>query len=331
MSAPDLTRFDDLLSRYLDASLASADEQELLRFLADEALAARFHEATRLSTEIAGILAGSIRDDVMIRLVASDLGETNEFSPLEEPYIRKDSWPAFMTPSAKKPRTPLWLALAAMVVILAGVSAYYFAHTPAPAPTVTALATPVPEAVDVPAKEATPKEAGTRVSSLRGTSYLIRPDGRIPLTNGLALNDGGTVQTVGRRSRATVILRDGSEIELKGDTTLTAELGPGERRLLLQQGMIVATVTKQPENTPLIFNTDRATATVRGTQLAMVRETSGTYLIVIQGSVALQRASGGPEVLIDAGFYGHVELEGQFHPFPISLLPRALQEELPEP
>ena len=53
MSTPDLTRFDELVSRYLDASLGDAEEHELVQALSDEALVDRFHEATQLDVEIA--------------------------------------------------------------------------------------------------------------------------------------------------------------------------------------------------------------------------------------------------------------------------------------
>lgn len=319
MSAPDLTRFDELLSRYLDASLGDADEHELLGYLADEALASRFHEATQLSTEIAGVLAGSVPDEVMISLVLSDLVPDDDASPGDLPSIQKMGIPALVnTPAKTKRRTPLLLALAAMVVVLAGIgSIYLFPHAPMPV-------TPAPVAVVAPAR------ANATVSSVHGEVYLVRSTGRVPLTGGLALNDGGTIQTIGQGSHATMVLRDGTEIELKGDTTFTAEFGPTERRLLLEQGLLIATVTKQPENAPLIFHTDQAQATVRGTRLAMVKDQSGTYLIVADGTVALQRSSGGPEVLIAAGFYAHVELQGQFRPFPNDRLPRDLQEQLPE-
>ncbi len=321
MSAPDLARFDELVSRYLDASLGDADEHELLHDLSDEVLASRFHEATQLNTEIAGVLAGSVPDEVMISLVLSDLAQGNEASPGVQTSSQETGILAPVNARATRRRTPLLLALAAMVVLLLGVAAYLLPHAP------------VPGRVDVPvtAGNATNATNATNaVSSVHGEVYLIRSTGRVPLSGGLPLNEGGTIQTVGRESHATVALRDGSEIELKGDTIFTAELGAPERRLFLEQGMFVATVTKQPENAPVIFSTDLAKATVRGTRLAMVKDHSGTYLIVAEGTVALQRSPGGPEVLILAGFYGHVETGGLFRPFPISHLPRALQERLPE-
>jgi hypothetical protein len=313
MSDQDLTRFDDLLSRYLDASLGDADEHEFATLLADEALAARFHEATQLDVEIAGVLAGSVPDEVMIRLVWSDVIQADQTSPDEPTRKPVTGFPALVNVWEKRRRTPVLLAWAAMVVGLVGAALYLLSQASAP------------RVVDAPAKT-----AGATASSVRGEVYLVRSTGREPLAGGLSLSDGGTIQTVGRDSRVTVALRDGSKIELRGDTKFTAELGTNQRRLFLEEGMLVATVAKQPENAPMVFNTDRATATVRGTQLALVAETTGSYLIVTEGAVALQRSSGGPEVLIRAGFYGHVELEGQFQPFPISRLPRALREELPQ-
>jgi len=304
--APDQTRFDELVSRYLDANLGDADEHELLHTLSDEMLAARFHQATQLDVEIAGVLAGSVPDEVMISLVFSDLVPGKTSTPVTR-------IPPLVNARARRRRTPLLLALAAMLALLLVVSKHYFPHTPAPV------------VVDAPAKA-----ANATVSSVHGKVYLLRASSRVPLTGDLSLMDGGTIETVGRESRATVALPDGSEIGLKGDTAFTADLASGQRRLFLQYGMLVATVTKQPENAPLIFTTDRAMATVRGTQLAMVEEKSGTYLIVTEGSVALQRPEGGPEVLIGAGFYSHVEVAGAFHSFPISRLPRALREQLPE-
>src|SRR5206468_7903913 len=57
MSAAEFSRFDDLVSRYLDDQLMAADAAELLALLAEPALAARFLETSRLNSEIAGLLA----------------------------------------------------------------------------------------------------------------------------------------------------------------------------------------------------------------------------------------------------------------------------------
>ncbi|MES2694243.1 MAG: FecR family protein [Verrucomicrobiota bacterium] len=302
MMAPELARFDELVSRYLDGSLGDADEHELVQALSDEALAACFHEATQLNVEIAGVLAGGVPDEVMIRLVWSDVMQSDAHVPDQPANVRAPrSW------------TPVLLALAAAVVVLAG-AAFYLHPKPlpsravnAPAPTVLATAT-----------------------SVRGEVYLVRAAGRESVSDGLSLGDGGTIQTMGRDSRVTLALHDGSEIELKGDTTFTAELGTGQHRLFLEKGMLVATVVKQPENEPLVVHSTMATATVRGTRFALVEYKTHAYLTVIEGAVGLQRASGGPVVRIEAGFYGHVEPNGQFRPFPISHLPRALREELPK-
>lgn len=313
MSDPGHARFDELVSRYLDASLGDADEHELLQYLSDGALAARFLEATQLDTEIAGILAGSVPDEVMIRLVMGPLIGSRETSRNQRALVEQMGIPVPLTPRPQRSWITVGLAVATAAVLLLAIVVYFSPHTPAPRLVASAE-----------------KSATATISSVQGEVYLIGPNGRTPLARDLSLSDGGTIQTVGRDSRVTIALRDGSEIGLKGDTTFTAELGSGQRRLFLQEGMLVATVKKQPESSPLVLNSSMATATVRGTQFMMVERKSDAYLIVTEGAVALQRASGGPEVLIDAGFYGHVEAGGEFHPFPISRLPRALREQLPE-
>lgn len=300
MSESTPPRFDELLSRYLDATLSDAEENELLGYLSDETLAARFHEAKQLDTEIAGVLAGSVPDEVMVNLVWSDLGRSNVPSPVS---VHKMS----------RSLSPLLLALAAMIVFLLVFSATRLLRAPvADTPDASSLA-----------------QRGT-VSSIRGEVYLVRSTGREPLVADKSLISGGTIQTVGQASRATLFLADGTEITLKGDTTFTAGLEPGERKLFLQEGMFVANVMKQSPSVPLIFSTAQAKATVRGTELAMIEAKSETYLAVTEGSVALQRSAGGSEVVVDAGFYAHVESDGPFHSFPIGRMPKALREQLSE-
>src|SRR5206468_10164023 len=73
MSAAEFSRFDDLVSRYLDDQLMAADAAELLALLAEPALAARFLETSRLNSEIAGLLAAPVPDAAMVELVRADI------------------------------------------------------------------------------------------------------------------------------------------------------------------------------------------------------------------------------------------------------------------
>src|SRR5688572_30126426 len=68
MSAAELSRFDELVSCYLDAALSDADATELVALLAEPPLAARFLETTRLNSQMAGLLAAPVPDAAMVEL-----------------------------------------------------------------------------------------------------------------------------------------------------------------------------------------------------------------------------------------------------------------------
>jgi len=73
MSAADFSRFDELVSRYVDDALTADDAAELVALLAEPPLAARFLEMTRLNSEIAGLLAAPVPDTAMVEFVRTDI------------------------------------------------------------------------------------------------------------------------------------------------------------------------------------------------------------------------------------------------------------------
>ena len=76
MSATELSRFDELVSRYLDDELAPAHAGELLALLSEPSMAARFLEMVRLNSEIGGLLAAPVPDAAMVELVRTDLNKS---------------------------------------------------------------------------------------------------------------------------------------------------------------------------------------------------------------------------------------------------------------
>ena len=72
----EFSRFDELVSRYLDAELTQGEAAELVSLLGDPTLAKRFLQTTRLNSEIAGLLAAPVPDAAMADLVRSDIEET---------------------------------------------------------------------------------------------------------------------------------------------------------------------------------------------------------------------------------------------------------------
>jgi len=296
MSIAEYNRFDDLVSRYLDTTLGADEEHELLQYLSDEALAVRFFEMTKLNAEIGGLLAGSMPDEAMINLVLSDLvGNENSAPAGSAARI-----PASVRTKSKK-YTSVLLALAAMLIGLIAVSAVFHFR-------------------------ASTSVTGADVTAISGDVSFISPSGEVQLTEGRPLKGEGTVKTKDSDSRATIELKDGTRIELMGNTSFTVGFFEGKRRLTLDWGILRSTVARQPEGAPLVFNTPEALMTVRGTELAIVEKNSTTLLIVTKGTVALRRSSGGTDVLIQAGYYGHVEKTGKYLPWPIARLPQALRD-----
>ena len=76
MSAAELSRFDELVSRCLDDTLTETDATALVALVAEPSLAARFLEATRLNSEIAGLLAAPVPDATMVEFVRADIGKS---------------------------------------------------------------------------------------------------------------------------------------------------------------------------------------------------------------------------------------------------------------
>jgi len=300
MSVSDINRFDELVSRYLDASLEPVEERQFLEYLSDQGLASRFFEATRLNAEIGGLLAGSMPNEVMIDLVLRDLAGTDNSLSAE---------PAMSIPirgrATPQRHTGLLLALSAMVIGLISVMAVFHFRASVPV-------------------------TGGEITDVSGEVSFTNSSGQVLLNGSQTFKGQGTIKTVGPDSRATIALNDGTRIDLMGETSFTAGFFAEKRKLLLDRGTLRSIVSKQPEGAPLVFNTPQSVITVRGTQLVIVAETSQTYLIVTKGVVALRRSSGGPEVLIETGHYGHVEEGGTFRPWPINRLPKELRD-LAEP
>src|SRR5438105_3473103 len=123
MSASELTRFDELVSRYLDDALSDNDAAELAALLAEPPLAARFVEMTRLNSEIAGLLAAPVPDAAMVELVRTDI----ERILAGEPAAGGVHLRVLEKVQAPPRRTPVLrvLALAALFFIFAGLLAVF--------------------------------------------------------------------------------------------------------------------------------------------------------------------------------------------------------------
>ena len=153
MSAAELSRFDELVSCYLDAALSDTDATELVALLAEPPLAARFLEMTRPNSEIAGVLAAPVPDEAMVELVRTDIA--NHLSNSEPLYglrlkivertdTTRSSPPTIHTPRPpSRRRAPVLRALAwaAVFLVFASLAAVWFVYSgrPADAPFVASM------------------------------------------------------------------------------------------------------------------------------------------------------------------------------------------------
>ncbi|MBC8094477.1 MAG: FecR domain-containing protein [Akkermansiaceae bacterium] len=302
MSAPDATRFEALLSRHLDDCLEEPEQDELFQCLSDEKLAARFLEMMKLDAEIAGLSAVPVPDTVMAELVLSDLrDEAGLHAPLSPRSTKTEPIPMANTiPFSSRPTTKSYsrrvLALAAMLIGLLTLSALYFS-------------------------EAWRSNQKAEVASVSGEVYFINESGQVRLMSEKALKKDGKLQTVGPDSRATLMLADGTRVDVGGDSSLVTELDRGKRRIHLEKGTLDSKIVKQPDDLRLTFCTAEAEATVRGTRLRLKRWNFHTLLIVTEGEVLLRRPTDGRELIVTAGFHAEIKSKNKFELRPNSRLP----------
>ena len=290
MSAAELSRFDDLVSRYLDSALTDTDATELVALLAEPPLAVRFLETTRLNSEIAGLLAAPVPDAAMVELVRTDIAKhLNDAEPvhgLRLKIVERTDTTRSSPPTVRAPRplarrrAPVLRALAwaAVFLVFAGVAAVWFVYRGRTADAAS-------------------------VASVQGEVRLMGKAGERPLKPGQAWSRGETLKTVGAKSAVTVTFPDGTRIDFGGDSVAVNRSGEKGRRVELEHGGLQSAVKKQPPRQAFIFATPEAEAVVVGTALQVTAGAHHTRLVVTEGQVLLKRRSDGAEVVVRAGFH----------------------------
>ena len=309
MSATNLSRFEELVSRYLDEGLTETDAAELETLLAEPPLAARFLEMTRLNSEIAGLLSAPVPDAAMVELVRADIekglaaaqpatGVRLQIAERTQPGAGTDPTVFSAPRPLPRRRKPVLRALAwaAVFLVFTGLAAVFFLNR-------TRLA-------EAPA-----------VASLEGEVRLIGPNGEHALTLGQSWQRGETLKTVGPKSTATVTFSDGSRLAMGDNCIALNQSTKGERRLELQHGTVQGALKKQPARRAFVFVTPEAEAIVVGTTLRLVVSGHSTRLEVTEGEVRLRRRQDGAEVAVKAGQYAVVApnvplIATPFHPDP---------------
>lgn len=97
----------------------------------------------------------------------------------------------------------------------------------------------------------------------------------------------------------TVLLADGSRIQLNTDSAVQVELAPAERRVRLLRGEAWFEVSRDPGR-PFVVRAGDGWVKVVGTQFSVAREASQTRVQLAQGKVQVQAGSG-PGVFLQPG------------------------------
>ena len=293
MSAAELSRFDELVSRYLDAALSDTDATELVALLAEPPLAARFLEMTRLNSEIAGVLAAPVPDEAMVELVRTDIAKhLSDSEPVhglrlkivERTDTTHSSPLTFRAPHPlPRRRAPVRRALAwaAVFLVFASLAAVWFVNRGGTADAVS-------------------------VASVQGEVRLVGKVGERQLKPGQSWPRGETLKTVGARSAVTLTFSDGTRLDLAGDSVAVNQSGANGQRVELQRGDLQSVVKKQPPRQPFVVATPEAEAIVVGTALQISTDAHHTRLVVTEGQVLLRRRADGTEVMVRAGFHALV-------------------------
>lgn len=312
MSATNLSRFEKLVSRYLDEGLTNTDAAELVALLAEPPLAARFLEMTRLNSEIAGLLSAPVPDAAMVELVRSDIEKSltesqassavrlriaGRTQPRAEvsPTVVSAPHPA---PSRRKPVLRA-LAWAAVFLVFAGLAAVFLLNRA--------------QRADAPA-----------IASVQGEVRLLGPTGERLLKPGQSWQRGETLKSVGPKSTATVTFSDGSRLAL-GENCIAVNQSTKEgRRVELQHGTVQAAFKAQAAQRPFVFETPEAEAMVTGTKLRLITGGHRTRLEVTEGEVCFRRRHDGAEVTVKAGHYAVAAPNAPFVAMPFHPDPHAV-------
>ena len=293
MSTTDLSRFDELVSRYLDSALTDTDATELLALLGEPPLAARFLETTRLNSEIAGLLAAPAPDAAMVELVQADIEKALAATQppggarlhiAEQTPARAATHP---TISASRPMTPRRkpvlraLAWAAVFLLFAGLAAVFLFKS-------------------------TRRAEAPAITSIQGDVRLFGPKGERGLKSGQSWERGETLKTVGANSTATVTFRDGTRLDFSGNSVVVNQSTRKGRRVELEHGDVRGSMKQQPGGHPFAFKTPEAEVVVVGTALRLVTSAHHTRLEVTEGEVRLRRRHDGAEVAVKAGYFAVV-------------------------
>lgn len=149
------------------------------------------------------------------------------------------------------------------------------------------------------------------VVAAHGESYwLDGSGGRSPLVAGKPMREDSVLVTNGEGSSAKLRFPDASEIILSGDGELRFRNGKS-KRLLLGQGGLEVSMSKQPPGRPAYVDTPTARIEVIGTRFMVEATAARTTVAVSHGKVRMNRLADGNSVEIPHGNMATASLDAR--------------------
>jgi hypothetical protein len=130
-----------------------------------------------------------------------------------------------------------------------------------------------------------------RLRRSSGGVELQRGEERLPATRKLHLQPGDIVETGPGQSAVVEFAREGTRLELGGETRLGLLDWQRGKHFVLHRGKLEVVVARQPPGEPLAVATPQAEASVKGTKFSLSSQWDATWLKVLKGEVELRDKS----------------------------------------
>jgi FecR-like protein len=138
---------------------------------------------------------------------------------------------------------------------------------------------------------------------------------------------GDMLQTVGTESFALLRFDDDSVLAIAGDTKLACSVTDSRKQVEVRGGNVMAQVTSQPEQKPMVITTPMAQAEVLGTTLSLFASLVMTELAVQEGHVRMWRRADDQTVDVKAGESAVAIKDSDLVAKPISPVPSVWEED----
>ncbi len=256
-----------LIQKYVSGELTPEEAAHLLVHL-------------KAQPSVGEALLGQMEIDLLLRELAGSMGRdsqpTRSASSLLAPAdpLTKLPFPTALPTSRRHPwgSTALWVTgLAAALALVAG---YWF----------------WPDKDNMPRLRRS--SAGVEVQ---------RGEERLSATRKLYLQPGDIIETGPGQSAVIEFAREGTRLELGGETRLALLTLEKGKHFVLDRGKLEAVVARQPAGEPLSVATQQAKASVKGTKFSLSSQWDATWLRVLKGQVDLQSKSTDVSQFVVAG------------------------------